>query len=159
MKYSDNEINNTVEMILRKYYTYRAMAQMDIEELSELLAKCTASYDPQPHGTDMGNQTLDLVERRNEPTINMKRARAIEIIFESLKQELKEFCKQYFFEQNRRAQVEVEMHIEKNKFYTLKGEVIAVYRELLPWKQFGERKEEMQPKTRKNEDETRNKIA
>jgi len=159
MTYTDQEINNTVEMILKKYHTYRAKAQLDKEELSELFAKCTTSYDTQPHGTDMGNQTLDLVERRNEPTLNMKRARAIEIIFDSLKKELQEFCKLYFFEQNSRNQVEVYMHIEKNRFYAMKGEVIGKYRDLLPWKQFGERKEDMQTNCGQNADKLGNKTA
>lgn len=161
MAYSNDEINNTVEMILRKYYTYRAQAQLDAENLKELFAKCTASYNGMPHGTDVNDQTGNLVERRNEPTISMKRARAIEIIHESLKAEHKEFCKLYFFQQKNRSEVMVYMHIEKNKFYSLKESVIHEFRNLLPWKSFGENKEDMVngTKNRQNTDKPGNKSA
>lgn len=159
MSYVSDEINNTVEMILGKYYTYRAMAQLDQEELKELFAKCTASYDGMPHGSGMSDQTSSLVERRNEPTLNMKRARAIEIIFDSLRKDLKEFCKLYFFEQNSRAEVIVYLHIEKSKFYAMKNEVVAKYRNLLPWRTFGESKEDIKTKSGQNTDNLRNITA
>lgn len=159
MTYTNKEINNTVEMILYKYYTYRAQAQLDKEELTELFAKCTASYDSQPHGTEMTDQTANLVERRNEPTINMKKARAIEIIYNSLKEELQEFCRLYFFEQNTRIKVMSAMIIEKDKFYDLKHEVVNQYRNLLPWRTFGEQKEDMQVKNRQITDILPNKTA
>ncbi|MBU2701168.1 hypothetical protein Ga0466249_002282 [Sporomusaceae bacterium BoRhaA] len=159
MTYTNDEINNTVETIIKKYYTYRAMAQLDKEDLKDLFAKGTASYDGMPHGTDVTDQTLNLVERRNEPTLNMKRARAIEIIYDSLKADLKEFCKLYFFEQNTMTEVKVYMHIEKDKFYGLKNAVVKKYRDLLPWRNFGEQKEDMQINNRQKTEVLPNKTA
>lgn len=159
MAYTNDEINNTVEMILRHYYKYRAQAKLDKEELTELFAKCTASYNTQPHGTDMTDQTSSLVERRNEPTLAMKQGRAIEIIYESLQEELQEFCKLHFFEQKTRIKVMSAMIIEKDKFYDLKRDVINQYRDLLPWRHFGERKADMQTKHRQNTDILPNKTA
>jgi uncharacterized metal-binding protein len=135
---------------LFKYKIYQAQADLDKENLKELFAKCTASYDGMPHGTEVSNQTLNLVMSRNEPTSTMKKVRAIEIIYESLTKEWKEFCRLYYFEQEKPSAVMTHMNIEKFKFYSIKDKVIRRYKDMLPWKTFNKDDETKTDKMRTN---------
>lgn len=156
MGYSKDTIYNTVEVILKKYKTYKALAKLDEEELSGLFLETNVNYDQEIFTGKTSDKTFDIVDRRNRPTLNMKKVRAIEIIFESLHDEEKEFCKQFFFEQKTKAQVTVFMHIEKDKFYSLKKEVLEKYRNLLPWKTFGENQDDIQTNNRQLADKVPN---
>lgn len=136
MEWTNEELYNSVEPILFKYKIYQAQAELDKENLKELFAKCTASYDGMPHGTEVSNQTLNLVMSRDEPTMTMKKVKAIDIVFQSMPDDWKQFCELYYFEQNTRDAVMIKLQVERTRFYSLKKKVVDRFKALLPWKIF-----------------------
>ncbi len=136
MEWTNEELYNSVEPILQNYKSFKAQAELDKLNLKELFAKCTTTYDSQPHGTDVTNQTLSLVERREQIPLSAQKVEAIDIIHRSLNKNQQELCRLFYFEQETMSDVKREMQISNTKFYSLRNEVIMKFKDKLPWKTF-----------------------
>jgi hypothetical protein len=118
--YSDEKL----EEVLKSYPMLKAQATVEAEELRYLFPSCTASYSGEPHGSGTSDSTGRYGVKRAEWSDNMKRARAIEVVYEALTGRERDFVKYMYFDRWGPYQVRLRLGVGKSHLFNIRREVL-----------------------------------
>lgn len=125
--YTDSEI----ETILRSYPRLKSQASIEEEQLFGLFPSMTASYSGMPHGSGISNQTANLGVKRASIPQTSRQVRAIELAYNALTSEHKEFVSLYYYQRLKKYEVQSMMSISAEQFRYRKRDALNNINEIL----------------------------